>query len=183
VGTAQGFEVAEVVRAGPGVGHSRNAVRQPGRVAICKPPPSTQDGYRKVDQGPRQASAGTGVSRISRDYTQQSRACVAELISNGSRRRLRRRAHRLVARWPPGRATGPTTLRAALRAVLGRGRVARQAFPAGAPPQPTRLMRGWIYNGPRTRPAVGAGRGLRSLTSPRDRPTPPQRHQGRRWRR
>jgi hypothetical protein len=53
-------------------------------------------------------------------------------------------AHPSVARWSPGRATGTTTLRAALRAVLGRGPVARPASPAGAPPQPTRLMSGWL---------------------------------------
>ena len=54
-------------------------------------------------------------------------------------RRLRQRAHLSVARSSRGRATGTTTLRAALRAVLGRGPVARLASPAGAPPQPTRL--------------------------------------------
>jgi hypothetical protein len=75
---------------------------------------------------------------LSHSVTTHYSACIAELTSMGSRRRLRRRAHRLVARWSPGRTTGPTTLRAALRAVLGRGPVARPASPAAAPPQPTR---------------------------------------------
>jgi len=54
---------------------------------------------------------------------------VAEFPSMGSRRRLRRRAYPPVERSSPGRVTGTTTLRAALRAVLGRGPVTRPASP------------------------------------------------------
>jgi hypothetical protein len=87
VGTAQGFEVAEVVAqvqvwATPATryvslaGSRSVSPHHPHRTAIGKSIKAhVKHQLGPACQGPRQASAGTGVSRISRDRTAVTRMC------------------------------------------------------------------------------------------------------------
>ncbi len=82
----------------------------------------------------RQASGGTATSSIRRDYTRGWSPCRVRVTAEFGSMRIKAPLRRRAATWRGSslwRPTGTTTLRAALRAVLGRGPVGRSTTARG----------------------------------------------------